>query len=357
MNDFDARLKSTSENAPENRSRPGTADESASAPPLQLIHAIMLGGTSQSSPRLGNMTVVNLDRGRKPKARWKDILFGMYRSLDEDRVLAVAAGVTFYGLLAVFPAIGAVVSLYGLIADSATIRDNLDRLSSFLPGGAIDVIGEQVARITAAGSGALGISFIISLAVAIWGANAGVKAVFDAINVAYGAKEERGFFKLNLISLAFTLGALLFAVIALLAIVVVPIAIHTLGMDTVAAPLLTYGRWPVVWLLVAFALAVLYRFGPTDTLNPKWHWITWGSGVASLLWIVASALFSYYASNFGNYNATYGSLGAVIGLMTWIWISATVIILGAELNSEIEKAAGESHAQRPKNDEKTTRTA
>ena len=300
---------------------------------------------------------VNPEHARNPPAGWKDILYGMYRSLDEDRVLAVAAGVTFYGLLSVFPAIGAVVSLYGLIADSGTIRDNLDRLSSFLPGGAVEVIGEQVARVAAAGSGALGLSFIISLAVAIWGANAGIKAVFDAINVAYGAKEERGFFKLNLISLAFTLAAILFAVIALLAIVVVPISIHTLGLDAVATPFLTYGRWPLVWLLVALALALLYRFGPTDSLNPKWHWITWGSAAASLLWLVASALFSFYAANFGSYNATYGSLGAVIGLMTWMWLSATVIIMGAELNSEIEKAAGEAHAQRPKNDEKVARTS
>jgi membrane protein len=145
-----------------------------------------------------------------PRRGWKDILVGTYRSLEEDRVLAVAAGVTFYGLLAVFPAIGAVVSLYGLFADGSTIQDNLDRLSSFLPSGAIEIVGDQIQRVTSAGSGTLSFSFLIGLAIAIWGANAGVKAIFDALNVAYGAKEERGFFKLNLTSLAFTAGAIVF---------------------------------------------------------------------------------------------------------------------------------------------------
>jgi len=144
--------------------------------------------------------------------------------------------------------------------------------------------------------------------------------------------------------------------LALSAVVVVPIAIHYLGLDAMAEAALRFGRWPLIWLVVALGLALLYRFGPTDSLDPKWHWITWGSAGASILWLAASAAFSWYAANFGSYNATYGSLGAAIGLMTWMWISAAVIIMGAELNAEIEKAAGETHAQRPKNAERTTRT-
>jgi membrane protein len=288
---------------------------------------------------------------------WKEILFGAYRSITDDRVLAVAAGVTFYGLLAVFPAIGAVVSLYGLFADGATIRDTLGQLSSLLPAGAIEVIGDQIQRVSAAGSGTLSFSFLVSLLIAIWGANAGVKAAFDAINVAYGAQEERGFFKLNLTSLAFTMGAIAFALLALTAVVVLPISFHYLGLDAALEAILRYGRWPLIWLLVALALAFLYRFGPTDSLDPKWRWISWGSASAATLWLAASALFSWYAANFGNYNATYGSLGAAIGFMTWMWISAAVIIMGAELNAEIEEAAGESHAQRPKNAETETRVA
>ena len=294
-------------------------------------------------------------RGAAGASDWKGILSGTYRSISEDRVLAVAAGVTFYGLLAIFPAIGAVVSLYGLFADGATIRDNLDRLSSLLPGGALEIIGDQIQRVSAAGEGALSLSFLLGLAIAIWGANAGVKAVFDALNVAYGAKEERGFFRLNLISLAFTAGAIAFVLLALVSVVVVPISIHYIGLDAAAEAILRYGRWPLIWLMIALGLAFLYRFGPTDSLDPKWHWITWGSASASLLWLAASLLFSWYAANFASYNATYGSLGAAIGFMTWMWISAAVIIMGAELNAEIEKAVGEPHAQRPKNAERDSR--
>jgi membrane protein len=242
-----------------------------------------------------------------------------------------------------------------LFADGATIRDTLDQLSSLLPGGAIEVIGDQIQSVSAAGSGTLSFSFLMSLAIAIWGSNAGVKAVFDAINVAYGAKEERGFFKLNFISLVFTLGAIACALLALTAVVVLPISFHYLGLDTALEAILRYGRWPLIWLVVALALAFLYRFGPTDSIHPKWRWISWGSASAATLWLAASALFSWYAANFGNYNTTYGSLGAAIGFMTWMWISAAVIIMGAELNAEIEQAAGEAHAQRPKNSDQDTR--
>jgi membrane protein len=294
-------------------------------------------------------------RSARPQAAtlsWKDILLRTYHSMSDDRVLAVAAGVTFYALLAVFPAIGAIVSLYGLFADGATIKGTLDQVAALLPGGAIEVIGDQIERVAGAGNGTLSFSFLAGLAIAVWGANAGVKAVFDAINIAYGAKEERGFFRLNLISLAFTIGAILFALLALAAVVVLPISFHYLGLDAALEAVLRYGRWPLIWLIVTFALACLYRFGPTDQLNPKWRWITWGSALAATLWLAASALFSWYAANFGNYNATYGSLGAAIGFMTWMWISAAVVIMGAELNAEIEEAAGEPHAQAPKNPER-----
>lgn len=294
----------------------------------------------------------------KPTKRsWKQVLVGTSKSISADRVLAVAAGVTFYGLLAVFPALAALVSLYGLFADPVAIKGHLDRLSWLLPGGVVQVVGDQIQRVSSAGTGSLGVSFIIGVAIAIWGANAGVKAVFDAINVAYGANEERSFVKLNLISLAFTLGAIAFAITALATVVVLPVFLQYVGLDALFDALLRYGRWPLIWLAIAIALSLLYRFGPTDSLDPKWRWITWGSALASLLWLAASAIFSWYAANFGSFNATYGSLGAVIGFMTWMWISAIVIMLGAELNSEIEKAADEPHAQRPKDGTRGTRTA
>jgi hypothetical protein len=208
----------------------------------------------------GAMNVVSLSAERNSSQRpaktsWKEILVGTYRSITEDRVLAVAAGVTFYGLLAVFPAIDALVSLYGLFADAATIRDHLAQLSGILPGGAIDIVGDQIQRVAAAGQGTLSFSFLVGLAIAIWGANAGVKAMFDAINVGYGAKEERGFFKLNAISLVFTAGMLAFALLALAAVVILPVSIHYLGLDSAAEALLRFGRWPLIWLVIALGLA------------------------------------------------------------------------------------------------------
>jgi membrane protein len=172
-----------------------------------------------------------------------------------------------------------------------------------------------------------------------------------------GAKEERGFFKLNLTSLAFTLGAIAFALLAPTAVVVLPVSFHYLGLDAVFEATLRYGRWPLIWLVVALGLAFLYRFGPTDSLDPKWRWISWGSAAAASLWLAASVLFSWYAANFGSYNRTYGSLGAAIGFMTWMWISAAVVIIGAELNAEIEQTVGEEHARRVENARRDTRLA
>src|SRR5215207_10040794 len=186
---------------------------------------------------MSEQNVVRAQFSRPPERRsWKQILTGTYNSLSDDRILAVAAGVTFYGLLALFPAIAALVSLYGLFADPAAIQSHLEQLSSLLPGGAVEVIRDQIERVTSAGTGTLGLSSLLSIAIAIWGANAGVKAVFDALNVAYGAKEERGFFKLNLTSLAFTIGAIAFAIIALGAVVVLPLLLRYLGLDAAFEP-------------------------------------------------------------------------------------------------------------------------
>lgn len=314
-----------------------TASSEASISHPEMEHRTQLKGFCSRSGQ-GSMS---------KKIAWKQVLAGTYRSISEDRVLAVAAGVTFYALLAIFPAIGAIVSLYGLFADPSTIQNNLSQLSSILPGGAIEIVGDQIGRVASTGSGALSFSFVSGLLIAIWGANAGVKAIFDALNIAYGAQEERGFFRLNLVSLAFTAGAIGFVLLAIGAVIVLPYAIHFLRLDEAAKVAITVGRWPAIWLLVAGGLSTLYRFGPTDSLKPKWRFLTWGSGLASLLWLTASILFSWYAANFGTYNETYGSLGAAIGFMTWLWISAAVIIMGAELNAEIEQAAeGSANAGR-----------
>jgi membrane protein len=270
-----------------------------------------------------------------PLSGWKDIFWRIYENVPEHRVLAIAAGVAFYGLLAIFPGIAALVALYGLFADPSMISKHLTDLSSVLPGGAIEVIGDQLQRLTNQGHTGLGFAFLLGLAVSMWSANAGVKAVFDALNVVYGEREKRSFIKLNSISLAFTCGGLLFLLLALIALVVLPLIIDYLGLAEPAQWFLALGKGPVLLFAIATAVALIYRYGPSRE-EAQWRWLTWGTAFAGLAWLVVSVLFSWYATNFGSYNKTYGSLGAVIGFMTWMWLSCIVILLGAELDAEME---------------------
>jgi membrane protein len=270
-----------------------------------------------------------------PIAGWKDILWRTYSQIGDDRLLAVAAGVVFYGLLAIFPAISALVSIYGLFADPGTVNDTVSLLAEVVPADAMGPIEEQVERVASAGSGSLGFAFLLSLSLALWSANAGMKAVIDALNVAYGERERRGFIQLTLISFALTLGMILAGLCAIAAIVVFPLATSFFGVETLAAVLVQWLRWPLLFLALLLGLAVLYRFGPNRT-KPRWQWVSVGSVVAAVLWLAGSAALSLYLSRFADYGATYGSLAAGIGLMMWLWLSAIVVLLGAELNAEIE---------------------
>lgn len=282
-------------------------------------------------------------RGRRAKspfdipwAGWKDIFWRTYQRTDEDRLLATAGGVVFFGLLAIFPAVTALVSSYGLFADPATISANLHTLATMLPEGSFQIVEEQVARVVSNGSTTLGLTFIFGLLLAIWSANAGVKAIFDALNVAYEEREKRSFIRLNMVSLAFTIGGIVALLLMVGAVVAFPLALNHLGMAPESKLVVALARWPLLFLILLVALAILYRFAPSRDA-PRWQWLSLGALTAAILWIAGSALLSWYLSEFANYNATYGSLGAAIGLMTWMWMSAIVIMFGAELNSEIER--------------------
>ena len=242
---------------------------------------------------------------------------------------------TFFVLLAIFPGIAALVAIYGLFADPSSIGQHLNDLSGVLPGGATQVIGDQLTRLTSQPRSQLGFALVFGVAVSLWSANAGMKALFDALNVVYGEKEQRGFIRLNAISLAFTLSALIFMMIALSAIAILPLALGYLGLSGGAEWLVALGKWPLLLVTIAFGIALIYRYGPSRK-EPQWRWVSWGSALAALLWLVMSFLFSWYASNFGNYDKTYGSLGAAVGLMTWMWLSFVVILIGAELDAEME---------------------
>ena len=283
-----------------------------------------------------------------PWRGWKDILWRSYAKINDNRLLAVAAGVVFYCLLALFPAIAAFVSLYGLFADPHTINSQVSAMSGILPGGAVDILHEELKRLTANKGANLSIGFVVSLLFALWSANAGMKAIIDALNVAYGETEKRSFIRLNLASLFYTLVAMASLMVAIGAVVVAPIVLQTLGLGGVAGALIAYARWPALLVLVIVMLAAAYRYLPCRR-EPRWEWLTPGSVVAAVGWFVSSLLFSWYIANFGNYNVTYGSLGAAVGMMMWMWISMVVILVGAQLNAEIEhQTARDSTVEREK---------
>lgn len=274
-----------------------------------------------------------------PATGWKDVLLRSYNNISEDRIVAIAAGVTFYTILAIFPALAALVSIYGLFADPATIASVLQSLSGVLPAGALDIIGDEMRNLTAQPPATLGLTFLVSLTLSLWSANSGIKAIFDALNVVYHEREKRGFFKLNALSLAFTLATLTGGVLLIAIVAVLPVALDHLGsyfgLHDETALLIKLLRWPVLLVLIAAAIAVIYRYGPSREAA-QWRWLTLGSLSAAVVWVAASMLFSWYATNFAKYNQTYGSLGAAIVFMTWIWISCIVILLGAELDAETE---------------------
>ncbi len=271
-----------------------------------------------------------------PAHGWLAVLKRVAHQFSEHRLLAEAAGVVFFVLLAIFPAIAALVSLYGLFADPKTVSEQLGALSGVMPGGGMDIVKDQVTRVASNGGGKLGFGLAIGLATSLWSANAAMKALFDVLNVVYEEHEKRGYVRLTLITLGFTVASLVFVLLAMAAVVVLPVALQFVGLDETAKTLLDLLRWPLMLVVVAGLLSVIYRYGPSRE-RARWQWVSWGGGVAAVLWVVVSLAFSFYVSNFGSYNKTYGSLGAAIGFMTWIWISAIVVLLGAELNAELER--------------------
>jgi membrane protein len=273
--------------------------------------------------------------GQIPARGWKDILWRVLWGISEDRILSTSGGVAFFALLAVFPAIATIVSLYGLFADTSTIRGHLSLLTGILPGGVLELLGEQITLIITQDSDALSLAFVVGFLVALWSANSGVAALFDALNVVYGEKEKRSLLRFYSTTFLFTLGMISVVMAAIGAVVVAPIVFNFMGFVTPAEQFLAVLRWPVLLVVVYAWLAMIYCYGPSRE-DAKWRWVTWGSVAAAVLWLAASMLFSWYVANFDSYNKTYGSLGAGVGFMIWIWLSVVIVLLGAELNAEME---------------------
>ena len=270
-----------------------------------------------------------------PWLGWQDIVVRTYHKTQNAHLLAVAAGVTFYSLVALFPALAAGVSSYALFSDVATVGRHLTVAADIIPTGALDLLSEEIRRLAAKSEGRLTLGFVVGLLVALWSANAGMKAIFEALNIIYEEEEKHGIIRRNLISLVFTVCAIAGVGLALALVVVLPLLLAAFGLTASDIPAIGHLRWPVMFPAIVLALSVLYRYGPSRR-RPKWRWVGVGSVLAALAWLAVSSLFSWYLGNFANYNATYGALGAVVGLMMWMWLSTIVLLVGAALNSEIE---------------------
>lgn len=273
---------------------------------------------------------------RIPWEGWKDILWRVKDRIGRDRVSLVAAGTAFFLLLAIFPGLAALVSLYGLVADPSAVTRQLAFLESVVPAEGFDIITGQLTRLAEQGGGALSFGFLLSLGAAIWSANNGVKAIIQAMNVAYMEQEKRNFIRLSLFSLAVTLGTLFVLGMFIAVIGVAPVVLAGVGLGDVVKALVALLRWPFLIVVAALAIALVYRFAP-NRRQAKWRWVTWGSAIATIGWIVASLLFSWYLSNLASFDRTYGPLGAVIGLLLWLWLSIQILIIGAELDAETER--------------------
>jgi membrane protein len=277
--------------------------------------------------------------GEIPPKGWWQVAKRAAAKFNEDRVMTEAAGVTFYTLLALFPAIASFISIYGLFADPAKLTDQLQTLNGIVPSGGLDIIKAQVTSLTSSSNQALGFGALVGLATSLWSANAGMKSLFGALNVVYHEKEKRSFLMFTLTSFAFTFGAIAFIIAALFSVVVIPVILNFIGLTSIGTELLSVMRWPLMLIVVSMVFSLVYRFGPSRN-KARWQWVSWGGAFAAILWVAASLGFSFYVANFGTYNKTYGTLGAVIGFMTWIWISTMVVLMGAELNAELEQQTG-----------------
>jgi membrane protein len=266
----------------------------------------------------------------------KDVAWRVFHAMFEDRISLIAAGVTFFLLLSFFPSLALLATIYGFFSDPGAIAGQVGFLVDFLPPGGMTLITEQLQSLSAQKNSTLSFAFVSSFLLALWSSSSGVKALFDAMNIAYGETEGRSIARLNAIALVFTLLAALLAALLIVAVGVIPAVLAFLRLDGWLELLARILRWPLALMVMGGMIMLVYRFGPSRE-PAKLRWISWGAGVAASLWTAATLGFSYYLSHFADYNATYGALGTLIGVMIWVWISVMILILGAEINAELER--------------------
>ncbi|CAN5276676.1 YihY/virulence factor BrkB family protein [soil metagenome] len=281
-----------------------------------------------------------------PKAGWRQILRRAWAESKKDTVSMLAAGLAYFAFLALFPALIAAVLIYGLVADPAQVEQQVEDFSSALPADAQSLIAEQMRSIASTSEGALGIGLVIALLGALWSVSGGVTNLINATNICYDEEETRGFVKLRTLGLLLTVGAIVFMSVAVGLVAVAPAVLNALNLGVVGEVLFQIGRWIFLVVLVLAALAVVYRIAPNRDA-PKLRWVSIGAVVATVIWVLASVGFSVYVDNFGSYAKTYGALAGVIVLLLWLFISAYIVLLGAEINAEAELQTAKDSTQGP----------
>lgn len=281
-----------------------------------------------------------------PKAGWRQILRRAWAESKKDNVSMLAAGLAYFAFLALFPALIAAVLIYGLVADPAQVEQQVEDFSSALPADAQSLIAEQMRSIASTSEGALGIGLVIALLGALWSVSGGVTNLINATNICYDEEETRGFVKLRTLGLLLTVGAIVFMSVAVGLVAVAPAVLNALNLGVVGEVLFQIGRWIFLVVLVLAALAVVYRIAPNRDA-PKLRWVSIGAVVATVIWVLASVGFSVYVDNFGSYAKTYGALAGVIVLLLWLFISAYIVLLGAEINAEAELQTAKDSTQGP----------
>lgn len=280
-----------------------------------------------------------------PARGWWDILVRVKHEMSKDNLSVLAAGVGFYSLLAIFPALAAAVSIYGLAFDPHGVEQQIAMVIDLIPEEARKIITDQLSAITSQPRQGLGLGVIITLLFALWSASAAVQTLMTGLNVVYDEPERRGYVSFHATALVLTLGGIVFGLIALSLIAALPAALKFVGLPRQIETIVLLARWPLLALAVMFALAVLYRFGPSRE-KPRWIWVSWGAVLTTVLWLAASIVFSFYVSNFASYNQTYGALGAVVVLLMWFYITGYLILMGGELNAEMEHQTAKDTTER-----------
>lgn len=270
-----------------------------------------------------------------PARGWKDVLVRTVREFKDDQISTVAAAAAFYAWLALIPAVIGAITVYGLVASSKQITSQIDQLTNSFSADVKSVIADPITAAADTSGKGLSIGLILSLAAVLWSASGGMSGMIQAVNTAYDEKEERNFVKKRGLAILLTLGAIIAFVVAVLLVAVVPPVLDALKLGSYALVAANGLRWVLLAVLTMVGLGVLYRYAP-DRTNAKFRWVSWGSFVATVLWLIASAGFSAYVNNFGSYNKTYGALAGVIVLNLWLYLSCLAILFGAELNSELE---------------------